>query len=82
MADVLLWFLNMAWKILALAFGWMLFKYVLKNGKGAFHELLETTGLIVRAGCKLLRKKLIQLLDRETAKDNQDDQVKVEGTVV
>lgn len=82
MADVLLWFLNLAWKVLALAAGWILFKYVLRNGKGAFKELLETIGLMMRAGCTLLRKKLIQLLDRETAKDNQDDQVKVEGTVV
>ena len=82
MADVLLWFLNLAWKVLALAAGWILFKYVLRNGKGAFKDLLETIGLMVRAGCTLLRKKLIQLLDRETAKDNQDDQVKVEGTVV
>ena len=83
MADVLLWFLNLAWKVLALAAGWILFKYVLRNGKGAFKELLETIGLMMRAGCTLLRKKLIQLLDRETAKDeNSDDQVKVEGTVV
>ena len=81
MTDVLLFFLNLAWKVLALAAGWILFKYVLRNGKGAFKDLLETIGLMVRAGCTLLRKKLIQLLDRETVKD-KDDQVKVEGTVV
>lgn len=82
MTDVLLFFLNLAWKVLALAAGWILFKYVLKNGKGAFKELLETIGLMVRAGCKLLKRKLIQMLDRETSKEDSDDQVKVEGTVV
>lgn len=89
MADVLLFALNLAWKLLAVAFGWMLFRYVLKNGKGAFHDLLETLEIAISAGCKLVRRKLVQKLQKEnkrketeTELNGSDGQVKAEETVV
>ena len=85
MVDILLFALNLAWKIVALAAGWLLFKYVLKNGTGVFHDLLETLTMALSAGCKIIRKKLVQRLRKENQTEeanNQPETVKVEGTVV
>ena len=82
MTDVLMFALNLAWKVLALAFGWMLFKYVIRNGKGAFHDLLTTIELSVQAGCALLRRKLVQKIEKEVTEEDPDGPEKAEGTVV
>ena len=87
MVDILLFALNVAWKVLCLVAGWILFRYVLKNGKGAIHEILDTISLILTAGCKVLKKKLVQLLRKENGQIEEStaqptNQVEAEGTVV
>lgn len=63
--DVLLFALNLAWKILVLCMGWMLFKYVLKNGSGTFKEFLETVGLALRTFGKWIQTVCMSYLCKE-----------------
>ena len=65
--DVLLFALNLSWKILVLCMGWMLFKYVLKNGSGTFKEFLETISLALRTFGHWIRKVCLNYLRKESA---------------
>ena len=65
--DVILWSLNFAWKILAICIGFMLFKYVLKNGSGTFKEVLDTVSVALRTFGHWLRKHCLNYLKQESA---------------
>ena len=65
--DVILFMLNLAWKILALCMGSMLFKYVLKNGSGTFREILDTISLGLRTFGHWVRKMCLNYLKKESA---------------
>ena len=65
--DVILFMLNLAWKILAVCMGIMLFKYVLKNGSGTFKELLDTISIALRTFGHWLRKVCLSYLKKESA---------------
>lgn len=65
--DVILWSLNFAWKILAICMGFMLFKYVLKNGSGTFKEVLDTISAVLRTCGHWLRKHCLNYLKKESA---------------
>ena len=91
--EAMLWMLNLAWKILLLIIGWKTLKYITKNGGETFQEVLNTTGMAIRAGCAILRRKVLQKLSKGTvektetqtedqALDEKSDAVKVEATVV
>lgn len=83
MLDIMLFMLNVAWKLLGIACGWMLFRYLLRNGKGTFKELLETCGSAIKTGCYFIRKKLAEKLIREKETlDAEEDSTKVEAHVV
>ena len=76
--EVLLFALNLAWKILVLCMGWMLFRYVLKNGRGTFKELLDTISIGLRTTGHWIRKKCLNYLRKEESEASMDgDGVKV-----
>lgn len=67
MLEIMLFMLNLSWKILGIACGWILLKYLLRNGKGTFKEVLETLGSAIKTGCYFIRKKLADSLRKEKA---------------
>lgn len=89
--DAMLWLLNIAWKVMLLIIGWKTVRYIARNGGGAFQDVLNTIGMLLKAGCALLREKALKKLStarkQETQTENQasdekSDAVKVEATVV
>ena len=70
--DVLLFALNLAWKILALCMGWMLFKYVVRNGSGTFKELLDTVSVALRTFGHWIRKTCLNYLKKESAEAGEE----------
>lgn len=82
MLNALGFALNMAWKILAIVGGWMLFKYVLKNGSGTMRDILDTISVAFKALGHAIRKWCIGYLKREASGDEQStEKVKVDATV-
>ena len=77
MLEFLVFMLNIAWKALGVICGWLLLKYILRNGTGTIKEILDTISLGVKAMCCAIRKKLADHLRKEVEKDK----VKVEATV-
>ena len=73
MVDMLLWMLNISWKLLILIGGWLLLKAVVKDGSGTFKEILCTLGLAIRAGCMKLREWLIMKMTKSDVKDETQD---------
>ena len=65
--------LNIGWKTLGIVFGWLLLKYIIRNGTGTIKEVLETVGIGIKAGCLAVRKKIREHLLK--------DEKKVEATV-
>ena len=83
MLDIMLWMLNVAWKILGIACGWILIRYLLKNGKGTFREMLDTLGSAIKTGCYFIRKKLAEMLTKEKETlEAKVDSTKIEAHVV
>ena len=76
MIEFMVFALNLSWKILGLVFGWMLFKYLLKNGSGTFREILDTITIGLRAMGHAIRKKLLTYLRKE-AEQEKEPEVKV-----
>lgn len=73
MMDILLFALNMAWKVLVLFMGWSLFAYVVRNGSGTFRELLDTISVTLRTFGHWIRKQCLSYLKRESeAKEGGD----------
>lgn len=77
--------INCAWKVLILSLSVYLFVYIVRNGRQGIRDLFHTVEQLIRGGCALARRKLIQKLEAETShteEPDQDGEVKVEGTVV
>ena len=64
--DILLFALNVAWKVLVLFMGWSLFIYVVKNGSGTFREILETISVALRTFGHWVRKTCLNYLKKES----------------
>ena len=79
--DVILFMLNLAWKVLALCLGWMLFKYVIKNGSGTFRELLDTITIMLRTFGHWIRKTCLNYLKREELVEATIDGEPVKATL-
>ena len=77
--DILLYALNIAWKVTILCIGWTLFKYVVKNGSGTFKDLLDTIGIGLKTFGHWFRMKCLNYLKREQeAKDDVREMTKEE----
>ena len=77
--------LNFAWRLLAIGFGFMLFRYILKNGSGTFREILDVIFIGGKAALIAIRKKLVEWLkkqEKEEVEDNPKPNVKAEGSVM
>lgn len=76
MAGILNWLLSIAWKTAVIMIGWICVKYVLRNGGSTLREVLNTTGLAIKAGCLTLRYKLLDVMQRRVAEKEKE---RVEG---
>lgn len=56
--ETVMWFVNLAWKILCLGLGFMLFRYILAHGSTVFKDILETLGLAARAISGRIRRSI------------------------
>ena len=63
--DFILWCLNLAWKILAICMGFMLLKYVLRNGSDTFREILDTIAALMKTLGHAIRKACLNYLRKE-----------------
>lgn len=83
MVGILSWVLGIAWRTALICIGWICIKQIIRNGGGTLREVLETTGLAIRAGCIELRKKLVEKLKREEGviEDPEAPEMQAEGTV-
>ena len=85
MWDALAMLVNVSWKVFGVMAGWMLIKHLLREGTGTIKELLETTGVAVRAGCMMTKKYLWRKIREEREPEQQieanGEQVHAEGTV-
>lgn len=84
MWDALAMLLNISWKVFGIMLGWMLIKHLMKEGTGTVKELLETTGVAIRAGCMLAKKRLWAKIREEKEPERVEpngEQVHAEGTV-
>lgn len=77
--------INMAWKVLGLVGAWMLFKYLLRDGKETIQDLFETASMALQAGLMTIKRKLWNRIKKEargTEEDKDDKQpMAAEGTV-
>lgn len=64
-ADLLMWTLSVAWKVLTFVCGWMLIKYIVRHGKGTFRDILDTVHMGIQALCAFGRRKLLEKLRKE-----------------
>lgn len=70
--EIMLWALNLAWKVLVVCMGWMLFRYVVKNGKGTFGELLDTISAVLRTMGHAIRKMCLNYLKKEESEVKEE----------
>lgn len=75
--DAIMWFLDVAWKILGLILGWMILKFILTNGKETIKDILETLHLGMQALSIKARMLLREYLKRKP-EDKKKDQDKDE----
>jgi len=78
MLEFMAFMLNLAWRALGVICGWLLLKYILKNGTGTLKEILDTITIGLRAMGHAIRKKLLGYLKREAEQEREPD---VEVTV-
>lgn len=71
MLEFMMFMLDISWKILGVVFGFILLKYVIKNGTGAFRDIIETIGIGVRAMSTAIKRKLLNYLKKENAEREQ-----------
>lgn len=65
--GIIMWFLNLGWKILGVIAGFMLLSYILGQGVDGIRDVLSTIGLALRAMGHAIRKRLIHYLRKESA---------------
>ena len=81
MTDAIMWFLDVAWKILGLVLGWMVLKFILKNGKDTIRDILETLHLGMQALSIKARMLLRDYLKKKPEeKKEQGDEEPIEMT--
>ena len=82
MTDTIMWFLDVAWKILGIVMGWMILKFILRNGRETIRDLMETIHLGLQALSIKSRLLLRQYLKENNKKkepekeENQEDKDK------
>ena len=76
MLNLLVWALELSWKILIFAFVIGLFRALIKDGKGSIQELLETIGMEIKVRCfkrkEQLVEKYMQMKEEKTAKEEKE----------
>ena len=76
--GIIMWFLNLGWKILGIIAGFMLLSYILGQGVDGIRDVLSTIGLAVRAMGHAIRKKLIHYLRKESGAEPEGEPEKPE----
>lgn len=71
--DFMLFMLNVAWKTLMVVIGWMVFRYVLKNGSGTVREILEALSAMLKAFGHWVKKMCLGYLNKESANQTKVD---------
>ena len=69
MLEFVSFMLNVGWKTLGIVFGWLLLKYIIRNGTGTIREVLDTIGIGIKAACLAIRKKIREKLLKEEDKE-------------
>ena len=64
--------LGIGWKVLCITAGWMIIKWILKDGKETIKDLLSTIKLGLKAGGVVLRKKMARYLRKEEERLAED----------
>ena len=64
--DTIMWFVNLAWRILLLYIGWIVFRFIMKNGRGTIAALKLRVKV---AECATRKKEPEEEPDRETETD-------------
>jgi len=83
MMEFIGWVLDIAWKATVLICGWSLFRFLIRDGRSTFKELISVFGTAIRVGCFRIRRKLIVDLKKEEEAKNEEPTVEtVEGRVV
>ena len=67
MVDFMIMLLNLSWKALCVVAGWLIIKYILRNGTGTVKEILDTIFIGIRAMARAIRMKLYNYLKKEEA---------------
>lgn len=63
----MLWtMVNWSWKVLGLAGAWMLFKYIIRDGKDTIADILETLSMGLQAICLKAKRKLWEVIKKES----------------
>ena len=63
--DFILFMLRVAFKVLAIVGGFMVLRYVLKNGSQTMRDVLDTISMMAKATGHWIRKNCIRYLIRE-----------------
>lgn len=63
--DFILWALNIAWKVVCIAAGFIILKFIIQNGSGTFRELLETISVALKTIGHFIRKTCLGYLTKE-----------------
>ena len=91
MVDILLWFINIAWKLVLIGVCYTLLKRFIKGGSKELTKtisaILKTIGLGIQTGCLRLQQKLVGKLQPDAAEkeeqieQNDEPAMQVTGTV-
>ena len=71
--DFILFMLRVAWKILAIVGGFMILKYVLRNGSQTMRDILDTISVAAKAVGHWIRKVCIGYLRKESEAKEQPE---------
>ena len=63
--ETILWMLEVAWKLLAIYMGFVLFRFILKEGRGTFKDLLRTINLWIQGISLKIRRNTAEYLKEE-----------------
>ena len=65
--------LEIAWKALLVVGGWMLLKYLLRNGGEVFKEIIKTIGIVLMAAMVIVRKTIAKALGKEVEPERKPE---------
>lgn len=74
--------IGFALKLLGIAAGFAVFFYILRNGRAAFKDLLETIGIGIQTLCIVAKRKLVDKLKKEALLEEEKDSTEVEAHVI